>query len=233
MSLTSAQIVLKAAQIAKAPGMISIVGQELNLALNDLCLHRDLKCNRILTTIAVSGGSFGPFPLAANYLRTYDLFFLQNNIPYFLNPAGQDQYDAEFKDPSIANYPYEYATDLSTATIVATGAGQISIFPQSNFSLSLQHRYMINQPDITTPESSAVIPWFTDQDYLIEATAARMMRITDDSRYDKFTARAEEMLRIHLITGDGDEQQVVKEVRLDPRRFHTFRGIKPTKITGF
>jgi hypothetical protein len=30
---------------------------------------------------------------------------------------------------------------------------------------------------------------------------------------------------------EGDEQQVVKSVRLDPRRFHTNRTLKPTKIT--
>jgi hypothetical protein len=38
------------------------------------------------------------------------------------------------------------------------------------------------------------------------------------------------MLRIHLIM-EGDEQRVVQSVRLDPRRFHSNRSLKPTKIT--
>jgi hypothetical protein len=38
------------------------------------------------------------------------------------------------------------------------------------------------------------------------------------------------MLATHIIM-EGDEQAVVKSVRLDPRRFHTNRTLKPTKIT--
>jgi len=88
----------------------------------------------------------------------------------------------------------------------------------------------VKQPDIASPETSAVIPWFPDQDYLIHATATRLMKITDDTRYERFIAEGEKMLRIHLIM-EGDEQQVVKSVRLDPRRFHSNRTLKPTKIT--
>ena len=56
------------------------------------------------------------------------------------------------------------------------------------------------------------------------------MSETDDARQDSFRAQCEAMLRTHLIM-EGDEQQVVKSVRLDPRRFHTNRTLKPTKIT--
>jgi hypothetical protein len=89
---------------------------------------------------------------------------------------------------------------------------------------------MQSRPPITTPETSTVLPWFPDQDYLIKATAARLMEITDDTRYDSFVAQCDAMLRTHLIM-EGDEQAVVKSVRLDPRRFHTNRTLKPTKIT--
>ena len=229
MPLTSAQICAKAAQIAKGPAFLAIAGQDLNLVLNDLVLHRDLKVNRILQTITAQAGSNGPFSLELDYLRTYDLFFTQNNIPYFLYPISQEEFDQEFKDPSIANYPYEYATDLSMQT--PTVPGQLFIYPQSNSQLALQHRYMVNRPDITTPETSSVIPWFQDQDYLVKATACKMMETTDDQRYERFMADCDNMLRTHLIM-EGDEQKVVKEVRLDPRRFRTIRGVKPTKITG-
>lgn len=230
--LTSQQIVSLACTIAKCPGFLSQGGQFLNMTLEDLWLHRDLKINRVTESILVQANNFGPFTLPLNYLRTYDLFFQQNNLPYFLNPISTEEYDQEFKDPSIANYPYEFMTILTDETTAQANnsAGTLFIYPQSSGQITLTHRYMVKQPDISVPESSTTIPWFPDQDYLITATAARLMQISDDTRRDKFIADCERMLRTHLIM-EGDEQQVVKSVRLDPRRFHTNRTLKPTKIT--
>jgi hypothetical protein len=232
--LQAQQIVNLALQIAKCPGFTSQGGQFLNMTLEDLWLHRDLKINRVTEFITVQANLYGPFPLPTNYLRTYDLFFEQNNLPYFLNPISTQEYDAEFKDPSIANYPYEFMTilyDEDTALVQnPPSAGQLFIYPQSSGQIVLTHRYMVRQPDIVAPETSTVIPWFPDQDYLITATAARLFQITDDTRRDKFLADMEKMLRTHLIM-EGDEQQVVKSVKLDPRRFHSNRTLKPTKIT--
>jgi hypothetical protein len=223
-----------ACAIAKCPGFLSQGGIFLNMTLEDLWLHRDLKINRVTEFITVQANNFGPFTLPQNYQRTYDLFFEQNNLPYFLNPISTEEYDQEFKDPSIANYPYEFMTILYDETTalqkIPPSAGQLFIYPQSSGQIVLTHRYMVKQPDIASPESSAAIPWFPDQDYLITATASRLMQLTDDTRRDKFLADLEKMLRVHLIM-EGDEQQVVKSVRLDPRRFHTNRTLKPTKIT--
>jgi hypothetical protein len=227
--LTCQQIVSLATQIAKAPGFTSQAGQFLNHVLNDLVLHRDLKINRVTTSVVAQAGSNGPFALASSYLRTYDLFFTLNGMPYFLTPASQEQFDAEFKDPSVANYPYEFATDLSPQALQQPGL--LYIYPQSTSQLTLTHRYMVNRSDIHAPELSQAIPWFPDQDYLVKATALRLMDITDDDRRDKFKVDAEDMLRTHLIM-EGDEQRVVKEVRLDPRRFRSTRGMRSTKATG-
>lgn len=231
MTITSAQIVADACVIAKAPGFTQIGGRQLNLVLNDLCLHRDLKMNRIQQSIAVTAGINGPFTLETDYLRTYDLFYTVNNFPYFLFPMGQDEFDALFKDPSIANYPYAFATDLTNQATQT--AGKLFIYPQSTTSLSLTHRYMINRADIATPESSSTVPWFPDQDYLVRATAMRMMDITDDARKDRFQKECEDMLKTHLIMGDGDEQKVVKSIKLDPQRFHTNRSLRPTKLNPY
>ena len=230
--LQSQQIVAQACAIAKCPGYLTQGGLYLNMTLEDLWLHRDLKINRVVEFITVQANNYGPFTLPLNYLRTYDLFFEQNNLPYFLNPISTEEYDQEFKDPSIANYPYEFMTTLldETSAQAAGSAGSLYIYPQSSGQIVLTHRYMVKQPDISTPEAATVIPWFPDQDYLILATAARLMRITDDVRRDSIVKECEGMLRTHLIM-EGDEQQVVKSVRLDPRRFHTNRTLKPTKIT--
>ncbi len=229
--ITSAQIVARSCAIAKCPGFISQGGQYLNLVLNDLVLHRDLKMNRVLQTIAVTPGSNGPFTLETDYLRTYDLFYTVNNFPYFLYPLSQEQYDQLFKDPSIANYPYAFTTDLTNQATQT--AGNLYIYPQSNTALSLSHRYMINRASITNPESSSTIPWFQDQDYLIHATASKLMDETDDQRKESFIKQCDDMLRVHLIIADGDEQKVVKEVRLDPQRFHINRTLRPTKISPY
>jgi hypothetical protein len=233
--LTSQQIVNLACTIAKCPGFLAQGGQFLNMTLEDLWLHRDLKINRKTESITVQANNFGPFTLPQNYQRTYDLFFQQNNLPYFLNPISTEEYDQEFKDPSIANYPYEFMTilydEVQALAQNPPSAGQLFIYPQSSGQIVLTHRYMVKQPDIVTPETSVVIPWFPDQDYLITATAARLMQITDDTRRPEFIAELERMLRIHMISGDGDEQKVVNSVRLDPRRFHSNRTLKSTKIT--
>lgn len=228
--ITASQICERARAIAKCPGFSSQSGQYLNLTLNDLVLHRDLKMNRVQTTIAIQVGSNGPFALATDYLRTYDLFYTINNFPYFLFPLSQEEYDSLFKDPSIANYPYCFNTVLTSQATQA--AGQLFIFPQSTSALSLTHRYMINRADITSPESSSTIPWFQDQDYLIHATATRLMRETDDQRREQFVKDGEEMLRTHLIM-EGDEQKVVKSIKLDPQRFHTNRSLRPTKLNPY
>jgi len=228
--ITAAQIVAQALAIAKAPGYTSYGGQCLNLVLSDLVLHRNLKVNLVSSTIAVPANNNGPFQLETNYLRTYDLFYVITDIPYKLNQCTLQQYDSDPNKTTIANYPYEFATDLSG--VPTNGYGVIYIYPQSNMGVTLNHRYFVQQADIATPETSSVIPWFSDQDYLIHATATRMMKITDDSRFGEFSAMGESLLEKHLLM-EGDEQSVVKSVQLDPRRFKVGGSLKPTKVEPF
>ena len=227
MAITAAQIVQDACAIAKCPGMLALGGRSLNLVLDDLVLHRNLKVNLVSQTINVVANSNGPFNLEADYLRTYELMYLIEDQPYFLNPSSRAQFDSEPNKSTTSNYPYEWATDLSP--VAGGGVGLLYIYPQSNQNLTMTHRYFIKRADITTPETSSTIPWFQDQDYLVQATAARLMRVTDDVRYDRFVLDCEKMLQLHLMT-EGDEQQVVKEVKLDPRRFRVAGAVKPTKL---
>lgn len=226
MSLTSAQIVADALAIAKCPGFTAQGGRALNLVLNDLVMHRNLKVNCIAATIAITNNSNGPFNLASNYLRTYDMFYVIDDVPYFLAPSSLAQYDSEPNKTTNSSYPYEWATDLSP---VAGGlVGLMYIYPRSTKSVTITHRYMCKRDDIVTPEVSTAVPWFEDQDYLIHATALRMMRVTDDSRYGIFEGDCTRMLLHHLLT-EGDEQQVLKTIGLDPRRFRSSMRFKPTK----
>ena len=199
----------------------------MNFVLDDLSMHRNLKVNLVTAPIVVPANNNGPFNLESDYLRTYDMFFLVSGEPYFLSPCSLKEKDQEIQQAGQSNYPYEWASDLSGKPTV--GYGIFYIYPQSNTGLTLTHRYYLRQAQIVSPETSATVPWFEDQDYLIQAVAARMMRITDDDRYDRFMADCEHMIGKHLLT-EGDEQQVVKEVQLDPRRFRVGGSNRPTKL---
>jgi hypothetical protein len=238
--MTAQQICILAAQIAKGPGFLTQSGQFLSLILQDLYQKRDLKINRITQMITVGPGTYGPFNLESDYHRTYDMFYpmppssgpTTQGLPLFLTPITMEQYDSEFKDPSLANYPYEFATDLSTQAQTASGTkGQLYVYPQSSGSIQVTHRYMCEQPDISSPQTSATIPWFENQDYLITALAAKLMMITGDDRMKQFEEDAETRLRPYLIM-TGDEQQTVRNIKLDPRRFHMNRNLRPTKVTS-
>jgi hypothetical protein len=250
------QICLLASQNAKGggtvygAGMTPIAGQFLNVVLEDLKLNRNLKVNRVTQTFSVSPGGYGPFLLESDYLRTYDLFYplpvsgggTASSDTQFLVPITMEQFDAEFKSPSVSNYPYEFATDLSTQAQVWSGgvqgsgtmtsAGQMFIYPQTSGAIVMTHRYMKNQPDILIPELSIITPWFAFTDYLIHATSARLMGVTGDDRASTWLKESEEMLRPWLIM-EGDEQETVRSVKLDPRHFKFHRGLKPTKASPF
>jgi hypothetical protein len=235
--LTAAQICSLAAQISKGPGFLSQAGMFLQMVLDDLVLIRNLKINRVTQTIVVPANFFGPINLEPEYLRTYDLFYPQPSagqpinapgITIFLNQVTMKQYDAQFKDTSTGNYPYIYATDLSPQSSSPPGLALLWIYPQSSGIINLTHRFYINRPAIASPETSAVIPFFQFQDYLVKATAARLMAVTGDDRKDSFDADCERMIQPYLVN-EGDEEQAVHNIELDPMRFRTNRSLRPTK----
>lgn len=235
-------ICLRASQISKGggvrtgEGMTLIAGEGLNLILERLKYIFDLKMNRVTQLLTVSAGTYGPFALEADYLRTYDLFYpLPTSVGpngssaiQFLTPITMQQFDAEFKSPVVSNYPYEFATDLSTQVRTLLTAGNLFIYPQTTGQIVLTHRYMKNQPDIASPYLSVEVPWFPYTEYLIQATAAYVMGITGDDRQPTFVQQAEEMLRPYLIM-TGDEQQAVHEIKLDARHFRFHRNLRRTK----
>lgn len=232
--LTCQQIVALVCQTCKAPGFTAQCGQFLNQVLLDLWQVRNLKMNRLSQPINVGAGTNGPFPLPANYARVYNLFYTVNGMPFKLSPISQEQYDMLFKDPSVADYPYFWDTDWSgistNGALTPGGSPNLFIYPQTTTGIPLTLRYMCQQPDITTPETSTLIPWFPSQKYLLFETCSMLMMVTDDSRQESFHTQAENILRPYLIM-EGDEQEVVKEVKRDPLRFRPFFNLKPTKVT--
>src|SRR5208282_4360591 len=68
------------------------------------------------------------------------------------------------KNPQISNYPYEFATDMSTQAQTWSGAsqgvgnltsaGQLFVYPATSGSIILTHRYMVKQPDLVNPSTN-------------------------------------------------------------------------------
>ena len=245
-------ICLLASRIAKGgTGMVAIAGQCLNLVLEDLKLVRNLKVNRVTQVLTLTPAQqYGPFNLEQDYLRTYDMFYplptsggaTSSSETQFMVPITMEQMDAEFKSPSIADYPYEFSTDLSTQAQTWSGGspgvgtmtspGVFYIYPQTSGNITITHRYMKDQPDLVAPETSTTIPWFSHTQYLITATAATMMGVTGDDREAEYVGKADKLLAPDLIQ-EGDEQQAIHRVKLDPRTFKFRRGLKPTKASPF
>ena len=80
-NLTNGQICSLAAQIAKCPGFTTQSGLMFNFVLDDLVQNQNLEVNRFTQGLTVQANSNGPFNLESNYLRTYDMFYYNNNLP--------------------------------------------------------------------------------------------------------------------------------------------------------
>lgn len=260
MPLTSAQIVTLATQIAKVPGMISQAGQRLNTILSDLCQNYDLDDARGFTTITFNIGlagpniGTGPYPLPADYLRTQRgrQFYSVAFQPYELSRIELDEYDLLTQQPGFNDFPRNFTVDMAPIQGVMQSGGtfvptaettpQEYVWPPPSISAQVVIRYFRQMPDITTPETSSVIPWFRNQQYLITRLAGEMMAIADDDRAAAFLTDKEEMnpqgagviLRRFLNMKDDPEGRA-KVVQLDRRRFGISRWdrLPSTKTIGW
>jgi len=87
-------------------------------------------------------------------------------------------------------------------------------------------RYLRQMPDIVTPETSSVVPWFRNQLYLTTRLAGQMMQISDDERAaafltddDKINPQGAGVLLRKFLTMKDDPEGRAKTVELDRRRF--------------
>ena len=222
--MTSTQIVSLATQIAKVPGMTTQAGQFMNARLIKLALDFDLDIIRRTTTITALVGQ-NKYTLPANYLRAREVFYSINGVVFPLSSRSLEEYDSLFNGPGLQDYPYLYATDLGATP------PNLYLYPAPSVGFTLTVRYMDNLVEITTPETSSVIPWFQDQALLTDMVAEDLMKISDDSRQPEFFKKNdEEMRRLLKLANDHEDRALT--VKLDPKRFRTASSVKPTKIQG-
>jgi len=133
-----------------------------------------------------------------------------------------EQYDQLFKGVTDS-YPEFICVDVSQTPHTAL------FYPTPPLALGVTIRYLPQQPIITSPETSSVIPWFPSQLYLITRLAAELMMVSDDSRRSEFLKDAEGILSKFMTMGDDDRENFTRQVKLDQRYFRNGGGLKATK----
>lgn len=227
MPLTSAQIVAAALDIVKAPGYTLRAGQFLNMLLQHLAQVYDFDVVRETTTINVSGSQgVGPYNLPADYLRGREVFYTQSGVPFFLTQYPLEQYDQFTSVSGISDYPKNFTTDMSPEPPI------IYFWPPPTFAIGITVRYQPQPADIASPETSATVPWFPDQRYLVTQLAADIMLVVDDDRADATSAKASRLLDHYLMSKD-DKEGYAMQVSLDRRSFRSNRNLPASKLLGY
>lgn len=255
MPLTAAQICALSRQDARCPGFTSQSGQLLNMILSDLCQNYDFDVTKQTfqfnfngALINSNGQAYQNLP--ANYLRGIrnESFYIISGVPYPMIPCDLEEFDMLVEQAGLANFPVFYATDMSLSGVVnsPTGVGGAAVpvmliwqVPSGAYPVTV--RYYSQMPDIATPETSAVVPWFPNGAYLRTELSGRLMQLTDDERADAFLSADEDrhpqgagvLLRRFLIMKD-DRGTRTRTVQLDRRKFGSaYDRLRSTKTIGW
>ena len=243
MPLTSQQLVAMSCFEAKVPAWLSLAGQKLNMILNELCSY-DLDVNRqtYQFNFNTALGS-GPIPLPTQWLRSNrdDVFYVILGVTYIMTPVSLAEFDSFVQQAGLAQYPEYYAVDNSG--IASQSAPNMYVWPPPSGAYPVTARYYSQMPDITTPESSSIIPWFPDQLYLQRRLTGEMMLMSGDERATMYLNGSTDtkkgtflgssaLLARYLAT--KDDAQAVKRVYLDKRLFGpAFNRLRNTKTIGW
>ncbi len=257
MPQTAAEIVTLACQIAKCPGFVSQGQQLLNRWLETLAQDYDFPSAAYTFynfTIGVNAGTGPGLPAGswyllqlptssvlaqnnAKWLRTHSVFYNVSGTIFYLQQIPLEDYDMLFQGQGISNYPYWYSCDATGTPTLATAQMAFYPPPQQQLSVTIRNQYQPNDITVFTD-----IPWFPNQDILIDGTAMGLMRITGDKRYGEYYQR---LYGAGIPGGDpgsisrylkmmNDTENFAKRVKLDGRFFKGAGfNLPPTKWTGF
>ena len=168
----------------------------------------------------------GPFQLPADFLRMdfQDFFWQNGGINYFPTPLPIEEFDALVQQPGFTSYPTAYTIDTST-----TPYG-LYIWPAASAAYPYFGRYERQMADIDTPATSAVIPWFPNQQYLMRRLAAEIMGLTGDTRRQAYIAESETILR-KFLQREGNRDTYAVKVKLNPMHFGpSWQQLPGTKV---
>ena len=230
--------------MAKTPGMISQAGQLLNSILSDLCQDYDFDLAKGTYNFTLNPGlappanspvvaGSGPYPMPDDFLRAdyKDFFWTNQGVPYFPVALDPAEFDSTVQQAGNQSYPYWYTVDMSA---VPPG---LYLFPAPSGSFPAFMKYRRQMPDIATPETSATVPWFPNQNYLITRLTGEMCKLADDDRWQAMLSEGEHgaagILNRYLKLVD-DHSTRSRTVKLDRRRFGSnYNTLPNTKVIGW
>ena len=232
MAFTAQQIVQLACATAKVPAWITQAGIMLNMILNELSTDYDLAVSRFTYNFNFNTGAgqnSGPYSLPTNWLRAdkEDVFYTIQGVKYVMIPETLAQFNSQVQQPGLNAYPENYAVDNSPLS--SGGSPLMYVWPPAGGSYAVTCVYYGVQPDIASPETSNVIPWFPLQLYLLRRLSGEMMLMANDDRAAAFLGGntrqddgseflgAAAILKRYLQ--NKDDSQTVKVVSLDRRSF--------------
>ena len=237
--LTVQQLVTQCCAEAKCPGWLVFGGQKLNTILNELCSF-DLDVTRnvtqfvfqpgLLDPLSVQSVGGGPYILPTDWLRANrgDVFYIIQGVKYVMTPVSMAEMDSLVAQGGLNAYPQNYAVDNSPRS---TGAGpNMFVWPPPAGSYPVTARYYRMVPDITSPETSTSVPWFSyeSEQYLRRRLTGEMMLLSNDDRAPMYL-NGETATKSGTFLGSSailkrylqnkDDSQAVKRVTLDRRFF--------------
>jgi hypothetical protein len=243
MALQAQQIVSLACQIAKCPGFTSQAGQFLNTVLQGLAQNYDFDVirktfNFNFNTSSTGNGyvaGCGPNLMPTDFLRVHKkgAFYKISGVPYTMIGYEQNEFDQFVQQAGNQAYPYAFYVDVSKTPM------ELYCWVPAAGAYAATVRYNPQMADITTPESSTTVPWFPNTDFLIDSTAARLMKITNDDRVQPGGSFSmlllDDALDRYLKMKDDPETAGVKRVTLDRRFFQNgqFGRLPNTKTIGW
>jgi len=226
--LTAAQLIKYALQIAKAPLFTTQAEDLLNARLSTIARRFDIDVLKTFTTINLQAG-VQKYLLPTDYVRGLAAYYYIGGLPQTISQIDLNDFNQLNVGNLAMSYPTMYATDPSTA------GGQVPyiyFYPMPNVPTPLTLRYASQPPDIASPSTSSVVPWFPDSMVLLNLLAADLMAITDDTRLGDFSAMASAQFEAFLKM-QGDKEGYAETVKKG-NSFRTNRAkLPPSKITGF
>jgi hypothetical protein len=250
--MTAAQLVALCTETAKCPGFTVQAGVYLNSLLSDLCQTYDLELaaktfygNFDPGLHAQVGNSIygsGPYSLPADFLRWKDdkSFFWTlpgTGVTYPEIFCDLSEFDMMVQQAGTQSYPYIIATDQSLGDMSQQGlmdsGGAFYVYAPPSGAYPYQGRYYSQMPDLSSPESSSVIPWFPNQGYLIKKLTAFLMGLVDDERQPTWETQADKALLQYLQMKDNRSTRA-STVKMDRRRFgRAYTTLPNTKTVGW
>ena len=173
----------------------------------------------------------GPYPLATDWLRANrdDVFYTIQGVQYVMTPVLLAEFDALVQQAGLNSYPNQYAVDNSP---ISSGNPPVMyVWPPPAGAYPVTARYYRQMPDYTAAQMAdgVTTPWFPNSLFLLRRLAGELMLLTNDDRAPQFLGGEYKAQDGSVFLGSAaildrylkmkDDEQVVKTVKLDKRRF--------------